>query len=83
MIDPSMAEGLSFELKRRKSSLTDDMVSMLLESLKDAYRDSIYIDYPTPRIIHIRFKKTVDNTAFIKKEFGAKLYEAMRHLVGK
>ena len=81
-IDPSLAEGLSFEIKRRKSTLLDDLVSLLLESLKDAYRESIEIDYPTPRIIHIRFMKGAEKTSFIRKEFGSKVYEILRHLIG-
>jgi hypothetical protein len=82
-IDYSLAESLSFEIKRRKSSLLDDIVSFLLESLKDAFRDSIEIDYPTPRIIHLRFRKKIENTAFLKKEFSIKVYDILRHLVGK
>ncbi len=82
-IDPNLADALSFEIKRRKSALIDDIVSLLLESLKDAFRNSIEIDYPTPRIIHLRFIKGAEKTFFIRKEFGSRVYEILRHLIGK
>ena len=72
---------LSFELKRRSRTLTDDLISLLLESLRDAFGTAW-----TP-ITRRRGRSTspsrnsVDNVAFIRKGF-AKVYEVLRHLVG-
>jgi hypothetical protein len=81
-INPNVGDVLSFELKRRSRTLTDDLISLLLESLRDAFRDGVDVDYPTPRTIHLAFRNSVDNVAFIRKEYSAKVYEVLRHLVG-
>lgn len=75
------AEDLSFELTRRGSAIVDDLISLLLECLRDAFRASVDIDYPIPRTIHVIFKSKVDNTSFIKKEYTSKVYEVLKHLL--
>ncbi len=81
-VNANVGEVLSFELKRRSGTLMDDLISLLLESLRDAFRSGLDVDYPTPRTIHLTFEKNVENAAFIRKEYAMKVYDVLRHLVG-
>ncbi len=80
-VSATKAEDFSFELTRRGNAIVDDLISLLLESLRDAFRTNIDIDYPTPRTIHISFKNKVENPSFIKKEYASKVYDFLKHLV--
>lgn len=82
-VDPILGEDLSFEIRRRRSSLIDDMVSLFLECVRDAFGSSVEIDYPTPRTISVRLSRAVSKRDFIQKEFKSTIYEMLRYLVGK
>jgi len=82
-VDPILGEDLSFEIRRRRSTLMDDMVSLFLECVRDAFGQSVEIDYTTPRIISVRLSKAVSNKDFIQKEFKSTIYEMLRYLIGK
>jgi len=82
-VDPVLGEDLSFEIRRRRSALMDDMVSLFLECVRDAFGPSVEIDYITPRIISVRLSKAVSNKDFIQKEFKSTIYEMLRYLIGK
>lgn len=82
-VDPILGEDLSFEIRRRRSTLIDDMVSLFLECIRDAFGSSVEIDYPTPRTISVRLSKAVGKRDFIQKEFKSTIYEMLRYLIGK
>jgi hypothetical protein len=82
-VDPILGEDLSFEIRRRRSSLIDDMVSLFLECIRDAFGNSVEIDYPTPRTIAVRLSRSVSKRDFIQKEFKSTIYEMLRYLIGK
>jgi hypothetical protein len=82
-VDPILGEDLSFEIRRRRSALIDDMVSLFLECVRDAFGSSVEIDYPTPRTISVRLSKAVGKRDFIQKEFKSTIYEMLRYLIGK
>lgn len=83
IFDESKAEDFSFELKRRRNSLPHDLVNMLIECFRDAYRDDVEIEYSSTKVVSIRFLKNVGNLSAVKKEFGNRVYELLRHLLGK
>jgi hypothetical protein len=82
-VDPILGEDLLFEIRRRRSTLIDDIVSLFLECLRDAFGHSVEIDYTTPRIILVRLSKAVSKKDFIQKEFKSTIYEMLRYLIGK
>lgn len=81
MVDPAIGEEFSFEVKNRPS-LIDDMVTLILECVKDAFGSSIEIEYPTPRIIFLK-SLWVRSKSFIRKEFRLTIYELLSGLVKK
>ncbi|MDI9643931.1 MAG: hypothetical protein QFX35_01780 [Candidatus Verstraetearchaeota archaeon] len=83
IFDESKAEDFSFELKRRRNSIPHDLVNMLIECFKDAYRDGVEVEYSSAKLVSIRFLKGVGNLSAVKKEFSNRVYELFRHLLGK
>ncbi len=81
-VDLPLAESLSFEIKRRKSALVGDMTNLLLECMKDAFRDSVKITYSTPRMISVTIKANKD-PGFMRRELKEIIYEMLRHLVSR
>ncbi|MEM4658764.1 MAG: hypothetical protein QXX77_10140 [Candidatus Methanosuratincola sp.] len=80
-VDPAAGEEFSFEVKNHPS-LIDDIVTLVLECVKDAFGSSIEIEYPTPRII---FLKSLwgRSKSFIKREFRLTIYEILVGLIKK
>lgn len=83
IFDESRAEDFSFELKRRRNTLAHDLVNLLVDCIKDAYRDSVEVNYFDNRLISIKFNKRAENLAAVRKEFGCRIYEVLMHLLGK
>lgn len=81
-VDPATGEAFSFEIKNR-SSLIDDMVTLILECIRDAFGSSVEIDYPTPRIISVRPVFNICKRDFIQKEFKITIYEVLARLLRK
>lgn len=81
-VNSNVGEAFSFELKRRSRTLMDDLISLFLESLRDAFREGVDVDYPMPRVIRLTFRNKIENVAFIKKDYSMKVYEVLRHLLG-
>ncbi|MBC7126669.1 MAG: hypothetical protein ABC585_05230 [Candidatus Methanosuratincola petrocarbonis] len=83
IFDEMKAEDFSFELKRRRNTLTHDLVNLLIECLRDAYREDIAVEYSATKVVTIRFLKKVENISAVRKEFANRVYEVLRHLLGK
>lgn len=79
-IDPATGEEFAFQIRNRPS-LLDDIVSLVLDCIKDAFGSSIDIDYPTPRIISLRLFSSRSKMNFIKREFRITIYEVLVGLV--
>ena len=82
-VAPSMGEDLAFEIKRRRSSLVDEMVNLFLGCIKDAFGSMVEVEHTAPRGITVRLSKKVRNKDFINKEFKYTIYDVMRYLLGK
>jgi hypothetical protein len=82
-VAPAMANDLSFEVKRRRAMLIDDMVNLFIECLRDAFGPLIHVEYATPRVITISTSVEVGKKDFIQKEFKSTMYDVLRNLIGK
>lgn len=80
-LDPAAGEEFSFEVKNRPS-LIDDMVTLILECVKDAFGSSIEIEYPTPRIIFLKSLWS-RSKSFFRREFRLTIYEMLTGLIRK
>ncbi|MCX8181762.1 MAG: hypothetical protein N3D12_01460 [Candidatus Methanomethyliaceae archaeon] len=80
-LDPATGEEFLFEAKNRPS-LIDDMVTLILDCVKDAFGSSIEIEYPTPRIIFLKSLWS-KSKSFIKREFRLTIYEMLIRLIKK
>uniref|UniRef100_A0A7J3V065 Uncharacterized protein n=1 Tax=Candidatus Methanosuratincola petrocarbonis (ex Vanwonterghem et al. 2016) TaxID=1867261 RepID=A0A7J3V065_9CREN len=83
IFDEMKAEDFSFELKRRRNTLAYDLVNLLIECLRDAYRDDVAVEYAATKVVSIKFLNKVENLSVVKKEFTNRVYEVLRHLLGK
>jgi len=81
-VAPALGEDLSFEIKRRRSFLVNDLVNLFVECLKDAYGQSVEVDRRSARRILIKLSNA-RNKDFIKKEFKSTVYDVLRYLLGK
>ena len=82
-VAPAMANGLSFEVKRRRATLIDDMVNLFIECIRDAFGSLVQVEYATPRVIAISASAEVGKKDFIQKEFKSTMYDVLRNLIGK
>ncbi len=82
-VAPTMANGLSFEVKRRRAILIDDMVNLFIECIRDAFGSLVQVEYTTPRVITIGISPEVGKKDFIQKEFKSIMYDVLRNLIGK
>ena len=80
-VDPVKGEEFSFGVKNRPS-LIDDIVTLVLDCVKDALGSSINIEYPTPRIIFLRSLWNRPKS-FLRKEFRLTIYEVLSGLIKK
>lgn len=78
-VDPVIGEEFSFEVKSR-TNLVDEIVTHIIECIKDAFGASIEIDYPTPKIIFLR-SLWGRSKGFIKKEFCLIIHEILSSLI--
>ena len=81
-VAPSMSEDLSFEIKRRRSMLVDDLINLFTECLKDAFGPSVKIEHHSPRKISVRISGKFTKKDFILKDFRATIYDVLRYLLG-
>lgn len=82
-VAPAMANDLSFEVKRRRAMLIDDMVNLFIECIRDAFGHLVQVEYTTPRVITISTSPEVGKKDFIQKEFKSTIYDVLRNLIGK
>jgi len=80
---PAMANDLTFEVKRRRAILINDMVNLFLECMRDAFGHLVLVEYTTPRVITIRVSPEIGKKDFIQKEFKSIMYDVLRNLIGK
>jgi hypothetical protein len=80
---PAMANDLTFEVKRRRAILIDDMVNLFIECMRDAFGPLVQVEYTTPRVIIISVSPEVGKKDFIQKEFKSIMYDVLRNLIGK
>lgn len=78
-VDPAIAEVLSLETKRRYG-FTKEIVSSIMECLKDAFGSSIIIRDTSPRMIYLKHY-LVGNKGFIQKEFKHVIYDVILGLI--
>jgi len=82
-VAPAMANDLTFEVKRRRAILIDDMVNLFIECMRDAFGHMVQVEYTTPRVITISVSPEVGKKDFIQKEFKSIMYDVLRNLIGK
>jgi hypothetical protein len=78
-VDPAIAEVLSLETKRRYG-FTKEILSSVMECLKDAFGSSIIIRDTSPRMIYLKHY-LVGNKGFIQKEFKHAIYDVILGLI--
>ncbi len=78
-IDPAIAEILSLETKRRYGFIRE-IVSSIMECLKDAFGSSIIIRDSSPRMIYLKHY-LIGNKEFIQKEFKHVIYDIIMGLI--
>jgi hypothetical protein len=81
-VAPSMGEDLSFEIKRRRSMLVDDLINLFTECLKDAFGPSVKIEHSSARKVSVRLSSKIARKDFIQKDFRATIYDVLRYLLG-
>jgi hypothetical protein len=82
-VAPTIANDLSFEVKRRRAMLIDDMVNLFIECIRDAFGPLIQVEYATPRVITVSASSEIGKKDFIQKEFKSTTYDVLRNLIGK
>lgn len=83
IFDEMKAEDFSFELKRRRNTLAHDLVNLLIECMRDAYRDDVVVDHIATKVVSIRFLKRVGNIFAVKREFTNMVHDVLWHLLWK
>ncbi|MCQ5337371.1 MAG: hypothetical protein NO475_04160 [Candidatus Methanomethylicia archaeon] len=78
-VDPAIAEVLSLETKRRYG-FTKEILSSVMECLKDAFGSSIIIRDTSPRMIYLKHY-LLGNKGFIQKEFKHAIYDVILGLI--
>jgi hypothetical protein len=78
-VDPALAEVLSLETKRRYG-FTKEIISSIMECLKDAFGSSIIIRDTSPRMIYLKHY-LIGNKEFIQKEFKFIIYDIIIGLI--
>jgi hypothetical protein len=80
---PAMANDLTFEVKRRRAILINDMVNLFIECMRDAFGSQFRVEYTTPRVITVSVSPEIGKKDFIQRELKSIMYDVLRNLIGK
>lgn len=80
-VNPDQASRFIYEFRRKKVTIVDDLVSLFINTIRDAARNMVKIDFSSPRLMIVEVDSSFTGLKAVRKEFIQVIYDVLRQFL--